>query len=209
MKPIYSILLTFMFSISLHSQETKEEPLRLKGVEMENDYHENITWIKSKPVALVSKDFLVSAYEVTYIQIYFGMYMKDGKQFMTPIRLVNKYRDRDWIFFDEVSYLLGNRKEVRAGKGKIFKVTDKETNTEVSRGISEKSDIVANEDAVAFIKYVLDNETGLNIRYTSTRNNKYVELDVPDGTKKLQKHFKPLIEYYNLLAEKSGLSQRF
>ncbi|WP_152640731.1 hypothetical protein [Flavobacterium sp. 316] len=209
MKPIYSILLTFMFSISLYSQDKKEEPLRLKGVEMENDYHENITWIKSKPVSLVSKDFLVSAYDVTHIQIYFGMYMKDGKQHMTPIRLINKYRDSDWIFFDEVSYLLGSRKEVRAGQGKVFKITDKETNTEVSKGISEKSDVVTNEDAIAFIKYVLANETGLNIRYTSTRNSKYVELNVPDGTKKLQKHFKPLIEYYNLLSEKAGLNQRF
>lgn len=203
---VFALFMSFMVS---YSQDKKEEPLRLKGVEMENDYHENITWIKSKPIALVPKDFTVSAYQVTYIQIYFGMYMKDGKQYMTPIRLVNKYRDSDWIFFDEVSYLLGTRKEVRAGQGKVFKVKDKETNTEVSRGISEKSDIVANEDAIAFIKYVLDNETGLNIRYTSNRNNKYVELNVPDGTEKLQKHFKPLIEYYNLLAEKSGLNQRF
>lgn len=206
------IIIAFAFlscSMASFSQEKKEEPIRLKGVEMENDYHENITWIKSKPVALVSKDFLVSAYEVTYIRIYFGMYLKDGKQHITPIRLINKYRDSDWIFFDEISYLLGSRKEVRAGQGKVFKVTDKETDTEVSRGISEKSDIVANEEAIAFIKYVLGNDTGLNIRYTSNRNNKYVELDVPNGTEKLQKHFKPLIEYYNLLCEKAGLDQRF
>lgn len=176
-----------------YAQNSDDKPIKLKGVEVENDYHNNISWIKSKPIPLVSKDFTVSAYSVTYIQIYFGMYVKEGKQFMTPIRLVNRYRDSDWIFFDEVSYLLGSRKDVRAGKGVVFKVTDTDTNRDVNRGISEKSDVLADENAINFIKYVLNNETGLNIRYTNNRNNKYVELDVPGGTKKLQNHFKTLI----------------
>lgn len=198
-----------MLLTSSFAQETKEEPIKLKGVEVENDYHNNISWIKSKPIPLVSKDFTVSPYSVTYIQIYFGMYVKDGKQYMTPIRLVNKYRDSDWIFFDEVSYLLGSRKDVRAGKGVVFKVTDKETDRDVNKGISEKSDILADENAINFIKYVLNNETGLNIRYTNNRDNKYVEIDVPDGTKKLQKHFKTLIDYYNMFNEKFKLNQPF
>lgn len=198
-----------MLLTSTFAQETKEEPIKLKGVEVENDYHNNISWIKSKPIPLVSKDFTVSPYSVTYIQIYFGMYVKDGKQFMTPIRLVNRYRDSDWIFFDEVSYLLGSRKDVRAGKGVVFKITDTDTNRDVNKGISERSDVVADENAINFIKYVLNNETGLNIRYTNNRDNKYVEIDVPDGTKKLQKHFKTLIDYYNQLNEKFKLNQPF
>jgi hypothetical protein len=205
---LFSIIATMLLT-STFAQETKEEPIKLKGVEVENDYHNNISWIKSKPIPLVSKDFTVSPYSVTYIQIYFGMYVKDGKQFMTPIRLVNRYRDSDWIFFDEVSYLLGNRKDVRAGKGVVFKITDIDTNRDVNKGISEKSDVVADENAINFIKYVLNNETGLNIRYTNNRENKYVELDVPDGTKKLQKHFKTLIDYYNQLNEKFKLNQSF
>lgn len=207
-KLLFSIISTMLITSSF-AQETKEEPIKLKGVEVENDYHKNISWIKSKPIPLVSKDFTVSPYSVTYIQIYFGMYVKDGKQYMTPIRLVNKYRDSDWIFFDEVSYLLGSRKDVRAGKGVVFKVTDKETDTDVNKGISEKSDILADENAINFIKYVLNNETGLNIRYTNNRDNKYVEIDVPDGTKKLQKHFKTLIDYYNMFNEKFKLNQPF
>ncbi len=207
-KLLFSIISTMLLTSSF-AQETKEEPIKLKGVEVENDYHNNISWIKSKPIPLVSKDFTVSPYSVTYIQIYFGMYVKDGKQYMTPIRLVNKYRDSDWIFFDEVSYLLGSRKDVRAGKGVVFKVTDKETDTDVNKGISEKSDILADENAINFIKYVLNNETGLNIRYTNNRDNKYVEIDVPDGTKKLQKHFKTLIDYYNMFNEKFKLNQPF
>lgn len=207
-KLLFSIISTMLLTSSF-AQETKEEPIKLKGVEVENDYHNNISWIKSKPIPLVSKDFTVSPYSVTYIQIYFGMYVKDGKQYMTPIRLVNKYRDSDWIFFDEVSYLLGSRKDVRAGKGVVFKVTDKETDRDVNKGISEKSDILADENAINFIKYVLNNETGLNIRYTSNRDNKYVEIDVPDGTKKLQKHFKTLIDYYNMFNEKFKLNQPF
>ena len=209
MKKLLFSIITTMLLTSSFAQETKEEPIKLKGVEVENDYHNNISWIKSKPIPLVSKDFTVSPYSVTYIQIYFGMYVKDGKQYMTPIRLVNKYRDSDWIFFDEVSYLLGSRKDVRAGKGVVFKVTDKETDTDVNKGIYEKSDILADENAINFIKYVLNNETGLNIRYTNNRDNKYVEIDVPDGTKKLQKHFKTLIDYYNMFNEKFKLNQPF
>lgn len=209
MKKLLFSIITTMLLTSSFAQETKEEPIKLKGVEVENDYHNNISWIKSKPIPLVSKDFTVSPYSVTYIQIYFGMYVKDSKQYMTPIRLVNKYRDSDWIFFDEVSYLLGSRKDVRAGKGVVFKVTDKETDRDVNKGISEKSDILADENAINFIKYVLNNETGLNIRYTNNRDNKYVEIDVPDGTKKLQKHFKTLIDYYNMFNEKFKLNQPF
>jgi hypothetical protein len=209
MKKLLFSILTAMLLTSSYAQETKEEPIKLKGVEVENDYHNNISWIKSKPIPLVSKDFTVSSYSVTYIQIYFGMYVKDGKQFMTTIRLVNRYRDSDWIFFDEVSYLLGSRKDVRAGKGVVFKITDTDTNRDVNKGISEKSDVLADENAINFIKYVLNNETGLNIRYTNNRDNKYVELDVPDGTKKLQKHFKTLIDYYNQLNEKFKLNQPF
>ena len=209
MKKLLFSIITTMLLTSSFAQETKEEPIKLKGVEVENDYHNNISWIKSKPIPLVSKDFTVSPYSVTYIQIYFGMYVKDGKQYMTPIRLVNKYRDSDWIFFDEVSYLLGSRKDVRAGKGVVFKVTDKVTDRDVNKGISEKSDILADENAINFIKYVLNNETGLNIRYTNNRDNKYVEIDVPDGTKKLQKHFKTLIDYYNMFNEKFKLNQPF
>ncbi len=208
-KLLFSIISTTMLFASTLAQETKEEPIKFKGVEVENDYHNNISWIKSKPIPLVSKDFTVSAYSVTYIQIYFGIYVKDGKQYMTPIRLVNRYKDREWIFFDEVSYLLGNRKEVKAGNGVIFKIKDDETNKNVNKGISEHSDILANENAISFIKYVLNNETGLNIRYTNTREHKYVEINVPEGTKKLQKHFKVLIDYYNMLNEKFNLKQSF
>lgn len=209
MKRLILTIAINLFLIPVFAQETKEEPIKLKGVEVENDYHKNISWIKSKAIPLVSKDFTVSPYSVTYIQIYFGMYVKDGKQYMTPIRLVNRYKDSEWIFFDEVSYLLGSRKEVKAGKGVVFKVVDDETDKDVNKGISEHSDILANENAISFIKYVLNNETGLNIRYTNTRDNKYVEIDVPDGTKKLQKHFKTLIDYYNMFNEKFKLNQEF
>lgn len=206
-KILLSIII--MLSTSSFGQETKEDPIKLKGVEVENDYHNNISWIKSKPIPLVSKDFTVNTYSVSYIQIYFGMYVKDGKQYITPIRLVNRYKDRDWIFFDEISYLLGNKKEIKEGKGVIFKINDNETDKDVNKGISEYSDIPSNETAKSFIKYVLNNETGLNIRYTNSREYKYVEINVPEGTKKLQKHFKTLINYYNMFNEKFKLNQSF
>lgn len=206
-KILLSIII--MLSTSSFGQEIKEDPIKLKGVEVENDYHNNISWIKSKPIPLVSKDFTVNTYSVSYIQIYFGMYVKDGKQYITPIRLVNRYKDRDWIFFDEISYLLGNKKEIKEGKGVIFKINDNKTDKDVNKGFSEYSDIPSNETAKSFIKYVLNNETGLNIRYTNSREHKYVEINVPEGTKKLQKHFKLLIDYYNLFNEKFNLNQPF
>jgi hypothetical protein len=207
-KIAFSILCLICFNLTF-SQEKTEEPIKLKGVSMENDYHNNITWIKSKPIPLVSKDFSVSALDITHMQIYFGMYMEDGKQKITPIRLINKYRDSDWIFFDQISYLFGTRKEVRAGKGTVFKIEDIDTDRNVNRGVSEKSDIVADENVTNLIKYIIENETDLNIRYTDSDKSQYVELKVPKGTKKLQKHFKALIESYDLMNEKFSLNKPF
>ena len=215
-KIFYTLILAITF-ITSYAQESETElkqtetqkPIKLKGVIVENDYHENISWIKSKPVALVNKDFLIDGSQVTHIQIYFGLYVKDGKQYMTPIHLVNKYKSQDWIFFNQISYLFGNRKDVRMGKGKIFKITDDDTNKNVSLGVSEKSDIVADENVKDLIKYILENETDLNIRYTNSNKSEYVELDVPGGTKKLQKQFKVLIDAYNQINEAYKLNQPF
>lgn len=203
------IICISLLCLKLHSQE-KEEPIKLKGVLVTNDYHENMSWIKSKPVALVKKDFTKNALEVKYIQLYFGLKVVDGKQTMTAIHLVNNYKDRDWIFFDEVSYLLGNRKEVKQGKGKVFKIKDDDTRRNVNNGVSEYSDVLAIGEAKEFIKYVLENDdTGLNIRYLDTSKNLYREVEVPGGTKKIKKHFQALIDAYNKINEAYSLNQEF
>ena len=208
MKKIFYIALITMSS-QLSAQDSIPQVTKLKDVEIVNDYHENIKWIKSKPVPLVKKDFLSSAYDVTYMQIYFGMYVKpDGSQGITPIRLINRYKDNDWIFFDEVSYLFGSWKEVRSGKGKVFKIQTEKTDKEVTFGISEKSD-VTDENTNSLIKYILEIETDLNIRYTSSSNNKYVEIDVAGGTKKLKKSFESLIDAYNLVNKNFKLNHEF
>lgn len=198
-----------LFLTSSYSQE-KQVPVKLKGIVLQNDYHNNISWIKSKPTPLVSKDFTVSALQVKYIQIYFGLEVVNKEQQITPIRLVNNYKDKDWIFFDEVSYLLGTRKEVRAGKGIIFKIKDDDTNRDVHNGVSEYSDVLATGDAKAFIKYIVNNaETNLSIRYTDTSKNVYREIRVPNGTKKLKKHFEALIKAYNDINESYALEKPF
>ncbi|MGK4566769.1 hypothetical protein [Flavobacterium sp. 3HN19-14] len=207
-KALFFIATIFCIS-SIHAQDEKPEPIKLKGVIIENDFHENITWIKSKPIPLVRKDFTVNALEVTFIQIYFGLKVVDGKQTMTPIHIVNNYKSSDWIFFDEVSYLLGSGKEIRQGKGVTFKITDDDTNRDVNRGVSEFSDVIAGDSAIAFIKYVLENKTGLNVRYLNTHKNQYVDIEVPNGTEKLQKHFKALIDSYNLLNTAYALNKPF
>ncbi len=178
---------------------------------MTNDYHEKISWVKSKPTPLVSKDFTVNANSVKNIQIYFGAKMVDGKQVIMPIRLVNNYFDKNWIFFDEVSYLLGTRKEIRQGKGIVFKIKDKETtrNT-IGVGVNEVSDIEAIGEAEKLIRYVIDNkETGLVVRYIDNDKNQYVDVKVPKGTKRLKKHFKALIKAYNQLCKATGVKQQF
>ncbi|GFD92209.1 hypothetical protein KUL156_41740 [Alteromonas sp. KUL156] len=208
MKKILLLFLTVLIGVF---QTFSQEKIKLKGVLMTNDYHKKITWVKSKPTPLVKKDFTVGANSVKNIQIYFGAKMEDGKQIIMPIRLVNNYFDTSWIFFDEVSYLLGSRKEIRQGKGVVFKIKDKETtrNT-IGVEVHEQSDIEAIGEAKEFIKYVLENEeTGLIVRYIDNDKGQYVDVKVPKGTKKLKKHFIALVESYNKLCELSKLEQRF
>lgn len=203
-------ILTFAFVLTIFTSFSQER-IKLKGVLMTNDYHEKTSWIKSKPTPLVKKDFTVNANSVTNIQIYFGAKMVDGKQVIMPIRLVNNYFAKNWIFFDEVSYLLGSRKEIRQGKGVVFKIKDNDTTRDnLSYEVHEQSDIKANGEAEKFVKYVLNSkETGLTVRYIDSDKNQYVDVIVPKGTKKLKKHFKALVDAYNQLSKAAGLEQQF
>lgn len=198
-----------LFTILSMSFSYSQEKIKLKGVLMENDYHKKISWVKSKPVSLENKDFSVSALSTTYLQIYFGIMEKDGKPYLTNIRLVNHFDDSDWIFYDEVSYLFGSRKEIREHKGTVFTVETDKTVRDVDNGVTEHSDILAIGQAKEFIKYVIENEeTRLNIRFTNNDDNKYQEFTI-SSTKKLKKHFKALIESYNRLCEVYKLEQEF
>lgn len=200
---------TFCLLTNFTYSQEKNSVLRLKGVQVEKDYHKNITWIKSKPVALVEKDFTVSAYDCSYIQLYFGLYMEDSVQKITPIRIVNAYNNSEWIFFDEVSYLLGSRSEVRAGKGKVFQISDKDTRKKVEKGVSEKSDVIASIQILQLIQYVISNpKTRMECQYISKRNNEQFTLVVHKGTKRLKKHFSTFVEAYNQITEKYSLENQ-
>lgn len=177
---------------------------------MENDYHEKITWIKSKPIPLDEKDFTVSTYDVSYIQLYFGLYVKNGKQQITPIHIVNSYNQTKWIFFDEISYLLGSRKEVRAGKGVSYKLYDKDTNTDVDGRVTEKSDVLINDEVKKFIKYIIKEPvTRMEIRYKNNRESKVFDLKVNKGTKLLKKHFTTFVNAYNQVVDKLKVGTEF
>ncbi len=192
-----------------YSQDEKEANLRLKGVLIENDYHKKITWVKSKPIPLVQKDFTVSPYDCSHIQLYFGLYMEDSVQKITPIRIVNMYRSSNWIFFDEVSYLLGSRKDVRAGKGVVFKLFDDDTNTKVERGVAEKSDIAITNEISKFIQYIVDNPiVPMECKYINNRKSESYSLSVYSGTKKLKEHFSAFVEAYNQVTEKFSLENQ-
>lgn len=199
---------TICLSTILYAQE-KAPRIKLKGVLMQNDYHKKISWVKSKPVSLESKDFTVSALSTTYIQIYFGFMEKDGKPYLTNVRLVNHFDDSDWIFYDEVSYLLGSRKEIREHKGTVFTIKTDKTVRDVDNGVTEHSDILAIGQAKEFIKHIIENdETRLNVRFTNNDDNKYQEFTI-SSTKKLKKHFKALIDSYNTLNKAYEIDETF
>lgn len=83
---------------------------------------------------------------------------------------------------------MGSRKDIRNGKGIRFKFIDNDTKRHSGLRVSETSDIKVIGDTESFIKYILENEeTGLSIRYTNTNENRYKEIRVPNGTKKLKK----------------------
>ncbi|CAA0242177.1 conserved hypothetical protein [Tenacibaculum maritimum] len=186
-----------------------QKKIKLKGVTMKNDYHKKISWVKSKPVSLETKDFTVSTLSTTYLQIYFGIMEKDGKPFLTNIRLVNHFDDSNWIFYDEVSYLLGSRKEIRNHKGTVFTVSVDETVRNVRGGVTEHSDIIAVGQAKEFIKYIIENEkTRLNVRFTNNRDSKYRDFTI-SSTKKLKKHFQALVDSYNKMCKAYKLQQEF
>lgn len=206
-----TLLFTIIFVLPLWIKcQDQNDVLKLKGVLIENDYHEKITWIKSKPTALVEKDFTVNAKDVSHIQIYFGLYLKDSIQKHTPIRIINTYTNSEWIFFDEISYLIGNRKEIRAGNGKVFKLYDSKTNRKVKNGVTEKSDVEATTEILNFISYIANNSvTKMECKYINNQSSQAYSLQVSDGTKKLQKHFMAFIEAYNQVTKKYSLENQF
>lgn len=208
-KLLLALTVFCLTSAVAYSQE-KQENLKLKGIVMKNDYHRKTTWIKSKPIPLVTKDFIVSAYEVTYIQLYFGMYIEDSVQKVTPIHIVNCYNSSNWVFFDEISYLLGSRKEVREHRGTTFKLYDKDTKKEVDRGVEEYSDITINKDVKSFIKYIIEQPvTRLEVRYANYTDGKVYDLQVNGGTKLLKKHFTTFITAYNQVNKFYSLNNTF
>ena len=62
-KKHFLLLLAILSMSFVFSQ--KQEKIKLKGVIMKNDYHKKISWVKSKPVSLESKDFTVSTLSTT------------------------------------------------------------------------------------------------------------------------------------------------
>jgi hypothetical protein len=208
-KLLFALSVICLTALKTYSQEKASSVLRLKGVTIENDYHEKITWVKSKPIPLVEKDFTVSAYDCSYIQLYFGLYMEDSVQKITPIRIVNAYKNSNWIFFDEVSYLLGSRSDIREGKGQSFKLFDSRTRTKVEKGVSEKSDVVASAEILKFILYIVNNpETRMECRYVSNKNREQYTLVVNKGTKPLKKSFEALVEAYNQVTAEYSLENQ-
>ncbi|WP_179008633.1 hypothetical protein [Winogradskyella forsetii] len=87
-----------LFTILSMSFSYSQEKILLKGILMEKDYRKRISWVKSKPVSLEDKDFSVSALSTIYLQIHFGIMEKDGKPYLSNIRLFNHYDDSDWFF---------------------------------------------------------------------------------------------------------------
>lgn len=206
-------VLTIIAIIVLTSINAQEKPkrIKLKGVTIQNDYHENISWVNSKNVSLNSRDYIYFGSETScYMQLYFGIKEVNGKPFLIPIRLKNSFYSDSWIFFDEISYLFGSRKEIRAGKGVRFKITTS-GKRKVGNGISEKSTITVIGETKSLIEHILNNEpTRLSIRYKNVDDAEVVDIVVyPKTMKKLKKHFQALIKSYNQLDDAYKLNSPF
>ena len=108
------LLLISVVFISCFSYCQKPEKIRLKGVEMRNDYHEKISWVLSKKVFLnKSEAIYLNNPTSCFMQLYFGITEVAGKAYLTPLKLQNTFSSNEWVFFDEISFLFGTRKEIR------------------------------------------------------------------------------------------------
>jgi len=204
------LLLTICISTIVNTQE-KLPKIKLKGVTIQNDYHENIGWINSKNVSLNSSDVIYFGGKTScYMQLYFGLKEVDKKPHLIPIRLKNSFYSNDWIFFDEISYLFGSRKDIRAGNGVRFKIKTS-GKRKIGNRISEKSTINVVGETKELVNYILENEpTRLSIRYKNTDDAEVVDIVVyPKTMKKLKKHFQALVDSYNQLCEVYKLDQQF
>ncbi|WP_440881406.1 hypothetical protein [Tenacibaculum sp. C7A-26P2] len=206
----YLLFFILLFStISSYSQ--KKERVKLKGVEMQNDYHNKISWVLSKKVALNSRDFIYFGSPIqSYLRLYYGIKEVDGKPYITSLKLGNSFFSDEWVFFDEISYLIGTRKEIKEWKGVNFKVTASGEKDSGVR-ISEVSTVNVYGEAEKFIKYILENEAKpMSIRYDDLDSNKNAQIDVPKKVVgKLKKHFKALIDSYNKMNEVYKLDNSF
>jgi len=204
-KILLFIAVSVLVLTSIHAQEQK--PLKLKGVIVDNHYHDGYSTIWSKPIPLEQKSFENSATIVSHMRIGFNMRVIDGKQHISNLFILNEYKADNWVFFDEISYLFGSKKEVKYGKGVVFKYDGGDTITDVkNHGIVETSISRGNEE---IIKYILTHDTGLNIRYKNTRDRKSRSIQVPGGTKKFKKRFQKLIDAYNAVNKHYKLDARF
>lgn len=210
MKKLILLLVTITLLTSVNAQN-KQPKIKLKGVTIENDYHENIGWVNSKNVSLNSSEVIYFGGTTScYMQLYFGLKEVDGKPYLIPIRLKNSFYSNDWIFFDEISYLFGSRKDIRAGKGVRFKI-ETSGKRKVDNGISEKSTETVTGEVKELVKYILEKEpTRLSIRYKNVDDAEVVDIVVyPKTMKKLKKHFQALVDSYNKLCKAYKLDQEF
>lgn len=184
------------------TKEDKERinPLIQKGVVINNDEHKGISWIKSKEIPIdIDKDITMS--------IYFGVMKKDGKIVVTPMRLVNDLNLSSWLFFDEVSILLGTRKDRVAGTVKRYLYKAEDPYRDARRGgVKEKSDDVASTEIMEFIRFMANTPKAFHIRYNGDKE--YHEEFYGIFFKKFKKSFTPVLETYDALNREFGNTER-
>ncbi len=200
-------LLAVLFTVNTFSQ------IRLKGIEVSNHEKDKSSILMSKPVALEKGSFLGNVTGLKKLQILFSAKEKEGKQYFSPIGLFNTYTSDDWLFFDEVVYIVGTKEQIKNGNAFEFRVKDKNVTRNVTEtGIKETSLVFATKGSKAnlFINHILINDNlELYVKYINNKDRKYDEVKVPKGTKNLKKRFKALLDAYNILCEKTGLKKEF
>lgn len=195
------IIVHLIFSLNclaqFSSHEIKEIKSKLpKGVILEYDDVMGIIWVSSKGVNL-SGGTTFPDDRRTFVKLYFGISKTDGIIKIKPLRIVNRIYNNGWIFFNKIYYLVGDKKDKKNGTTKTYQLEDNNTSRETKIGgwVTEKSDIVVNEDIRSFIDYVIESGKDVKVRFSG--DEQYYE-ETSSG-KSFVVDFQPLVNIYDKL----------
>ncbi len=163
-----------------------------KGVYMKVDQMEGVIWIKSKKISTRLSE------KGNYIQFYFAI-SESGK--IGPLRIVNSITTSSWVFMKKATYLVGGSKMNKAGEQKRFEISLGDVYRKVNTGgsVTEKSDVICNDEIIQFMQYQIKKRAFITIRYSGKES--YIERPIFGG--KAASIFAIVLDAYEKYKEES------